>query len=92
MKLQSINQCPVLPGGYHLVTVGELNALAHMFTYIDNGVLKGCPALVWSRDEKGNPIMVRIVSCNGEGLEIIRNPNLLKCKAQRICVANSFKE
>ncbi|PID25462.1 hypothetical protein [Sporosarcina sp. P7] len=85
---QAVKYCQSLGDPFRIATLSELELLAHRFTYIDDaGKLKKCPTLVWSRDENGQPIIVRIAPCNGGQIKIVRKSNLKKCKVQVICVA-----
>ncbi|AOV06467.1 hypothetical protein [Sporosarcina ureilytica] len=85
---QAVEYCQSLGEPFRIATISELELLAHRFTYIDDdGNVKKCPTLVWSRDENGHPIIVRIAPCNGGKVEILRKLNIKKCKVQVICVA-----
>ncbi len=83
----AVNQCVDLGSGYRLATISELNQLAHLFNYMDeNGIVRRCPTLVWSTDEIGNPVIVRIMPCSGGNVEVIRDFDIRACLVQRICV------
>lgn len=82
------NYCQGLGSGFSLATLNQLEQLAHMFMYVDeNGNVYKCPTLVWSKDESGNPVIVRIQPCIGNEIEIIRDFIKEVCMVHVMCVA-----
>ena len=58
-----------------------------MFMYVDeNGNVYKCSTLVWSKDENGNPVIVRIQPCIGDKIEIIRDFIKEICIVHVMCV------
>ncbi|MEC1526058.1 hypothetical protein P9D43_29125 [Neobacillus niacini] len=81
------NFCQGLESNYSLATINQLEQLAHMFmSWDENGNVYQCPTLVWSKDENGTPVIVRMQPCSGDKIEIIRDFIKEICMAHVICV------